>query len=293
MIKRILVVGAGQMGAGIAQVAAQGGRDVVLCDVTPTALERGRTQIDRSLQRLVKRGTLSAESAAAAFARIAFSQDLEAGKGADLAIEAIVEDRLEKRALLSKLDQMLPADTILATNTSTLPITDLASATARPDRVCGMHFMNPPPMMALVEVVAGLGTSEETVQAVWAECLALGKTPVRVRDMAGFVSNRVLMPMLNEAMYCVLEGVADPAGVDTVMKLGMNHPMGPLLLADLIGLDTCLSILEILHRELGDPKYRPCPLLRSYVQAGYLGKKSGRGFYTYDADGAVQQAIQA
>ncbi len=281
MIKQVLVAGAGQMGAGIAQVAALGGRQVVLTDLAAGALQRGRGQIDRSLERMVKKETISAADAAAALARLTFSAELEAGKQADLAIEAIVEDRLAKRQLLANLDAMLPQDSILASNTSTLPITDLAAATGRPDRVCGMHFMNPPPMMALIEVVAGLATSEQTVQAVWAECLAYGKTPVRVRDMAGFVSNRVLMPMLNEAMYCVLEGVSDPSGVDTVMKLGMNHPMGPLALADLIGLDTCLAIMEILHRELGDPKYRPCPLLRSYVQAGYLGKKSGRGFYTY------------
>ncbi|MHB1842510.1 MAG: 3-hydroxyacyl-CoA dehydrogenase family protein, partial [Sulfobacillus sp.] len=236
--------------------------------------------------------TISAADAAAALARLTFSAELEAGQQADLAIEAIVEDRLAKRQLLAKLDAMLPQDSILASNTSTLPITDLAAATGRPDRVCGMHFMNPPPMMALIEVVAGLATSEQTVQAVWAECLAYGKTPVRVRDMAGFVSNRVLMPMLNEAMYCVLEGVSDPSGVDTVMKLGMSHPMGPLALADLIGLDTCLAIMEILHRELGDPKFRPCPLLRSYVQAGYLGKKSGRGFYTY-AEAAQSQPARS
>ncbi|MHB1981500.1 MAG: 3-hydroxyacyl-CoA dehydrogenase family protein, partial [Sulfobacillus sp.] len=204
MIKQVLVVGAGQMGAGIAQVAALGGRQVVLTDLADGALQRGRGQIDRSLERMVKKETISAADAAAALARLTFSAELEAGQQADLAIEAIVEDRLAKRQLLAKLDAMLPQDSILASNTSTLPITDLAAATGRPDRVCGMHFMNPPPMMALIEVVAGLATSEQTVQAVWTECLAYGKTPVRVRDMAGFVSNRVLMPMLNEAMYCVL-----------------------------------------------------------------------------------------
>ncbi len=281
MIRRVLVVGAGQMGAGIAQVAAEAGRDVVLVDVSEARLQGGRAQIDGSLARLTKKGTLSEEEAQAALARITTSVELAAGQDADLAIEAIVEEREAKRRLLAELDRLMAAPAILASNTSTLPITDLAAATGRPDRVVGMHFMNPPPVMALIEVVAGLTTSEETVRAVSEEAVAYGKTPVRVRDMAGFVSNRVLMPMLNEAVYCLMEGIADAEGIDAVMRLGMNHPLGPLALADLIGLDTCLAILEILQRELGDPKYRPCPLWRSYVQAGYLGRKSGRGFYTY------------
>lgn len=278
----VLVVGAGQMGSGIAQVAAQAGRRVVLVDVGVERLDWGQKNIASSLARLVKRGSLTADAAETAAARIRYETELEAGSGAELAIEAIVEALEPKRALLTRLDEILGDGAILASNTSTLPITELASATRRPERVTGMHFMNPPPVMALIELVRGLRTSDETFQSVWDEAVAYGKTPVAVNDRAGFVSNRVLMPMINEAIYCLMEGVADAPSIDTVMKLGMSHPIGPLALADLIGLDTTLAILEILHADLGEDKYRPCPLLRTYVRAGYLGRKTGRGFYSYE-----------
>jgi len=277
----VMVVGAGQMGSGIAQVAAQAGREVVLVDVGQDRLEWGRKNIASSLARLVKRGSLGEDAARDVTSRIRYATDVGEGRGAALAVEAIVEALDPKRALLSKLDETLGDEAVLASNTSTLPITELGSAVRRPERVIGMHFMNPPPVMALVEVVRGLRTSDETFQAVWAEAEAYGKTPVAVNDRAGFVSNRVLMPMINEAIYCLMEGVATAEAIDTVMRLGMSHPIGPLALADLIGLDTTLAILEILHEDLGEDKYRPCPLLRTYVRAGYLGRKSGRGFYDY------------
>jgi len=277
----LFVAGAGQMGSGIAQVAAQAGRRVILRDVDDARLAWGRRNIENSLGRLQKRGSLTGEAAASVLARISFTTDLMPVKDVPLAIEAIVEDLAAKRDLLTALDRLAAKETVLASNTSTLPITELGRATGRPERVIGMHFMNPPPVMSLVEVVRALTTSDETFRRVWDEALAYGKTPVLVNDYAGFVSNRILMPMINEAVYCLMEGVAERDAIDTVMKLGMNHPMGPLALADLIGLDTCLAIMEILQRDLGDDKYRPCPLLRTYVRAGYLGRKSGRGFYSY------------
>ncbi len=277
----LFVAGAGQMGSGIAQVAAQAGRNVILRDVDDARLAWGRRNIENSLGRLQKRGSLGEEEATGVLSRISFTTDLMPVKDVPLAIEAIVEDLAAKRDLLTALDRLAARETVLASNTSTLPITELGSATERPDRVIGMHFMNPPPVMTLIEVVRGLTTSDQTFRTVWDEALAYGKTPVLVNDYAGFVSNRILMPMINEAVYCLMEGVAERDAIDTVMKLGMNHPMGPLALADLIGLDTCLAIMEILHRDLGDDKYRPCPLLRTYVRAGYLGRKSGRGFYSY------------
>jgi 3-hydroxybutyryl-CoA dehydrogenase len=278
----VLVVGAGQMGSGIAQVAAQSGRRVTVRDVGERELERGRQAIEASLARLVKKGQLGEAEREATLARITFTTSLEPAREAFLVIEAIVEDLRAKEDLLATLDQLAPAETIFASNTSTLPITELAAATRRPEQVIGMHFMNPVPVMQLVEVIRGLRTGDETYERIMDEARRYGKVPVLVQDFPGFVSNRILLPMINEAIYCLMEGVAEPEAIDTVMRLGMNHPMGPLALADLIGLDTCLSVLEILHEGLGDPKYRPCPLLRKYVKAGYLGRKTGRGFYTYE-----------
>jgi 3-hydroxybutyryl-CoA dehydrogenase len=278
----VLVVGAGQMGSGIAQVAAQSGRRVTVRDVGERELGRGRQAIEASLARLVKKGQLGEAEREATLARITFTTSLEPAREAFLVIEAIVEDLRAKEDLLATLDQLAPAETIFASNTSTLPITELAAATRRPEQVIGMHFMNPVPVMQLVEVIRGLRTGDETYERIMDEARRYGKVPVLVQDFPGFVSNRILLPMINEAIYCLMEGVAEPEAIDTVMRLGMNHPMGPLALADLIGLDTCLSVLEILHEGLGDPKYRPCPLLRKYVKAGYLGRKTGRGFYTYE-----------
>jgi 3-hydroxybutyryl-CoA dehydrogenase len=269
------------MGNGIAQVFAQGGHAVVLSDIDGAALERAQTQIDRSLGKLAEKGRIAAADRTAALGRIEFTTDLADVTAADLVIEAVVERLDVKRELLAELDRITKPATILASNTSSISITKLGAATRRPDKVIGMHFMNPVPLMALVEVIRGQATSEETTRAVMDLARALGKTPVEVNDFPGFVSNRVLMPMINEAIFAVYEGVAKPAAIDEVMKLGMNHPMGPLTLADFIGLDVCLNILEVLHDGLGDPKYRPCPLLKRMVDAGWLGRKSGRGFYTY------------
>jgi len=280
-MERILVVGAGQMGSGIAQVAAQAGRHVTVHDVAQDFLDRGQGTMRTSLARLVKRGQLTQEQADAALSRVTFSLDLEAAREADLVVEAIVERFEDKARLWQAVSELAPDGAVLASNTSSLPITRLASSVRRPERFVGMHFMNPVPVMQLVEIVTGLGTSEETTLAVEAEAKAYGKTTVRAKDFPGFVSNRVLMPLINEAVFTLYEGIATAEGIDTVMRLGMNHPMGPLQLADFIGLDTCLYILEVLEEGFGDPKYRPCPLLRQYVQAGYLGRKSGRGFYTY------------
>jgi 3-hydroxybutyryl-CoA dehydrogenase len=280
-IRSIGVVGAGTMGHGIAQVAAQSGYDVVLVDAAPKALEHGVAQVGKSLEKLVGKGKLTAEQREQALARLRPEAGLAALEGADLVVEAVVEKLEVKRAVLAELDTICLPETILATNTSSISITKLAAATERPEKVIGMHFMNPVPLMQLVEVIRGLATSQETYDAVEAASRAMGKTPVEVHDAPGFVSNRVLMPMINEAVYCLYEGVGKAEAIDGVMKMGMNHPMGPLALADLIGLDVCLDILRVLHEGFGDPKYRPCPLLVKMVDAGRLGRKSGRGFYDY------------
>ncbi|HEY2737024.1 MAG TPA: 3-hydroxybutyryl-CoA dehydrogenase [Thermoanaerobaculia bacterium] len=280
-IQSIGVVGAGTMGHGIAQVAAQSGYGVVLVDTAPQALERGVAQIGKSLDKLVGKGKLTAEQRQQTLERLRPEGGLAALEAADLIVEAVVEKLEVKRAVLADLDKICQPHTILATNTSSISITKLAAATARPEKVIGMHFMNPVPLMQLIEVIRGLATSQETYDAVEAASRAMGKTPVEVHDAPGFVSNRVLMPMINEAIYCLYEGVGKAEAIDEVMKMGMNHPMGPLALADLIGLDVCLDILRVLHEGFGDPKYRPCPLLVKMVDAGRLGRKSGRGFYEY------------
>ena len=281
MALRVAVIGAGTMGNGIAQVFAQAGHAVTLRDLDMAILDRARAQIDRSLAKLVETGRLPAADRAATLERIAASTDLAAVASADLVIEAVIESLETKRALFVELDRLTSPAAILASNTSSISITKLGAATRRADKVIGMHFMNPVPLMALVEVIRGQATSDETTRTVMDLARGLGKTPVEVSDFPGFVANRVLMPMINEAVFAVYEGVAKPEAIDEVMKLGMNHPMGPLTLADFIGLDVCLAILEVLHEGLGDPKYRPCPLLRRMVDAGWLGRKSGRGFYTY------------
>jgi len=286
MIKRVMVVGAGQMGSGIAQVAAQAGLQVWLRDIEQRFVDRGLGVIEKNLARDVAKGRRTEEDKAAILGRITGTTELAPAAECDLVIEAIVENLDAKLALFRELDGICPEGTLFASNTSSLPITQLAAVTRRPDRFIGMHFMNPVPVMKLVEVIRGIATSDETYATIRYLAEAMGKTPVEVNDFPGFVSNRVLLPMLNEAMFCVYEGIAGVEEVDTVMKLGMNHPMGPLTLADFIGLDTCLSILNVLYEGFKDPKYRPCPLLVQMVQAGYLGRKSGRGFYIYDEDGA-------
>ena len=278
---RIAVVGAGQMGNGIAHVFAAGGHDVTMIDVSADALAHGTETIKKNLDRQVKKGGMTADVAAVALARVATATSLDAAANATLIIEAATERTDLKFRIFADLDRVAQPGAILATNTSSISITEIAARTSRPELVIGMHFMNPVPVMQLVEVIRGLATSDATTATVMAAAKALGKVPVEVNDFPGFVANRILMPMINEAIYCVMEGVGTPEAIDTVMKLGMNHPMGPLALADFIGLDTCLAILEVLHNGLGDPKYRPCPLLRKYVAAGWLGRKSGRGFYTY------------
>jgi 3-hydroxybutyryl-CoA dehydrogenase len=275
------VVGAGTMGNGIAQVLAASGRKVRLVDVNRQALDRGMTAIQKSLSKLVEKGKVSAADKDATLERLQPATDLDALQGSTIAIEAVVESLPTKMAVFAKLQEILGEDAVLASNTSSISITEIARTVQRPERVIGMHFMNPVPLMELVEIVRGVKTSEETVGRVRDLAAELGKTPVVVQDYPGFVSNRVLMPMINEAIFCLMEGVADKEAIDTVMKLGMAHPMGPLKLADLIGLDVCLQILEVLHQGFGDPKYRPCPLLRNMVAAGRLGRKTGEGFYSY------------
>jgi len=280
-MSRVAVVGAGTMGNGIAHVFAQAGWETRLIDVVPDALARGVAAIKANVERQVKKGVVSGAESAGMLARIATSTRLEAAKDAELVVEAATENPETKFNIFRELDRVAPAGAILASNTSSISITALAGQTKRPAQVIGMHFMNPVPIMPLVEVVRGVETADETVVKVVEVVKALNKTPVEVHDSPGFVSNRVLMPMINEAVFCVMEGVATPEAVDQVMKLGMNHPIGPLALADLIGLDVCLQILEILHDDFGDPKYRPAPLLRKMVAAGRLGRKSGQGFYAY------------
>jgi 3-hydroxybutyryl-CoA dehydrogenase len=281
-VNRAAVVGAGTMGNGIAHVFAQHGWKVALIDTVPAALERAVGTIRGNLERQVKKGTIPGDAPSGILGRIHPAPALDAARDAELVVEAASENPAVKFAIFEQLHRIAPPGAILATNTSSISITEIAARTGRPDQVIGMHFMNPVPVMQLVEVIRGQATSDATTQTVMETARALGKTPVEVNDYPGFVSNRVLMPMINEAIFCVMEGVARPDAIDTVMKLGMAHPMGPLALADFIGLDVCLAIMEVLHRGLGDDKYRPCPLLRRMVAAGQLGKKTGQGFYSYD-----------
>jgi 3-hydroxybutyryl-CoA dehydrogenase len=278
---RIAVIGAGQMGNGIAHVFAQAGFSVTMLDVAEGALSRGRDTIAKNLDRQIEKGTLRPEDRTAILDRVSTHTSLHTIAGAALVIEAATENRELKFKIFSEIDRHADAGAVLATNTSSISITEIASRTSRPDRVIGMHFMNPVPRMLLVEIIRGLATSDDTTSRVKEWSTAVGKTPVEVNDYPGFVANRILMPMINEAVFCLMEGVGTAEAIDTVMKLGMNHPMGPLALADFIGLDTCLAILEVMHEGLGDSKYRPAPLLRKYVAAGWLGRKSGRGFYAY------------
>lgn len=280
-ISTVMVIGAGQMGGGIAQVAAAAGRKVYLNDVDLDIVKKRIGFIESLLAKDVSKGRITEEQKATTLANLIATNDINSAADCDLVIEAVIENMDIKAKIFSQLDTITKPECILASNTSSLPITEIAATTKRPEKVIGMHFMNPVPVMKLVEVIRGLATSDETLKAIFDESVAYGKTPVEVRDVPGFVSNRVLMPMINEAIYCVYEGVATVEDADTVMKLGMNWPMGPLTLADFIGLDTCLYIMEVLYDGYSDSKYRPCPLLRQYVKAGWLGKKSGRGFYTY------------
>ncbi|MGB8000743.1 MAG: 3-hydroxybutyryl-CoA dehydrogenase [Anaerobacillus sp.] len=280
-IKTIMVIGAGQMGAGIAQVCATSGYTVYLNDLEQAFIDKGLARIEKNLSKQVSKERMTQEELKGTMDRLHPTTDLQDAKNVDIVIEAAVENMEVKCNLFARLDEITHEHTLLATNTSSLPITEIAAATKRPEKVIGMHFMNPVPVMKLVEIIRGLATTDESYQAVEKLAVDLGKTAVEVNDFPGFVSNRILMPMINEAIYTVYEGVASPEDIDSVMKLGMNHPMGPLTLADFIGLDTCLYIMETLQEGFGDDKYRPCPLLRKYVKAGWLGHKTGRGFYQY------------
>ena len=283
-IEKIGVIGAGTMGHGIAQVGVQGGLEVTIVDVAPEALRKGVSRIEKGLARAVEKGKLDESAKNRALENLSSSDDLNSIGSAELVIEAVVERFDVKSSVLAELDRLCAPETILATNTSSISITRLAAVTGRPERVIGMHFMNPVPVMKLVEIIRGLATSQRTFERIEEVSRRLGKTPVEVHDAPGFVSNRVLMPMINEAVFCLFESVGTADAIDDVMRLGMNHPMGPLALADLIGLDVCLDILNVLYDGFRDPKYRACPLLMKMVDAGYLGRKSGRGFYTYDTD---------
>lgn len=280
-IETVMVIGAGQMGSGIAQVCAMNGYRVILHDLKEEYTEKGMQAIKKNLARQVEKNKMDSREMEETIGRLELSSDIDNAAKADLIIEAAVENMEVKSQLFAELDQLAAEHAILATNTSSLPITEIAAATKRPEKVIGMHFMNPVPVMKLVEVIKGLATDQEVFETVKSVAESLKKIPVEVNDYPGFVSNRILMPMINEAIFTLYEGVASKEAIDDVMKLGMNHPMGPLTLADFIGLDTCLYIMETLHEGFGDDKYRPCPLLRKYVKAGWLGKKSGRGFYEY------------
>ncbi len=282
-IQTVAVVGAGQMGNGIAQVMShRGGLKVLIQDISPQALERAQATIEKSLSKFVAKDQLTEAEKQAALGRIQFETGLESLKEVDLVVEAVVEAEEVKKELFRSLDQIVKPTAILASNTSSISITRLASVTQRPDQVIGMHFMNPVPIMQLVEIIRGAQTSDATYQTIRELTETLGKVPVMSRDFPGFISNRVLMPLINEAIFALYEGVGSAEDIDTVMKLGMNHPMGPLTLADFIGLDTVLAILNVLHEGFQDPRFRPCPLLKQYVDAGYLGRKSGRGFFVYE-----------